>query len=164
MSAADAARLLDEAVEAGWAQHREGRISGYALTQAGRAHHAELLEQEITPAVRSGVDACYRRFRELNPELLSLCTDWQLHADPAVRGRLAAVDDAVQPVCVDLTAALGRFGRYGSRLAEARHRLDEGHWDWLARPLVDSYHSIWFELHEDLLCTLGIERSKEELG
>jgi hypothetical protein len=27
--------------------------------------------------------------------------------------------------------------------------------------VVDSYHTVWFELHEDLLCTLGLERSSE---
>jgi hypothetical protein len=27
--------------------------------------------------------------------------------------------------------------------------------------MIDSYHTVWFELHEDLLSTLGIERSKE---
>ncbi|MDQ1375434.1 MAG: hypothetical protein QOJ09_2772, partial [Actinomycetota bacterium] len=28
-------------------------------------------------------------------------------------------------------------------------------------PLIDSYHTVWFELHEDLLSTLGIERGSE---
>jgi hypothetical protein len=27
--------------------------------------------------------------------------------------------------------------------------------------MIDSYHTVWFQLHEDLLNTLGIERSKE---
>ena len=27
--------------------------------------------------------------------------------------------------------------------------------------MIDSYHTVWFELHEDLLATLGIERSSE---
>jgi hypothetical protein len=27
--------------------------------------------------------------------------------------------------------------------------------------MIDSYHSVWFELHEDLLATLGIERGSE---
>jgi len=27
--------------------------------------------------------------------------------------------------------------------------------------MVDSYHRAWFELHENLLATLGIERARE---
>jgi hypothetical protein len=38
-------------------------------------------------------------------------------------------------------------------------RAGEG--DWFTSPLVDSYHTVWFELHEDLLATLGLERAEE---
>jgi hypothetical protein len=27
--------------------------------------------------------------------------------------------------------------------------------------MIDSYHTVWFQLHEDLLNTLGIDRSTE---
>jgi hypothetical protein len=27
--------------------------------------------------------------------------------------------------------------------------------------MIDSYHTVWFELHEDLLATLGRQRSQE---
>ncbi len=27
--------------------------------------------------------------------------------------------------------------------------------------MIPSYHTVWFEMHEDLLCTLGIERGAE---
>jgi hypothetical protein len=27
--------------------------------------------------------------------------------------------------------------------------------------MIDSYHTIWFELHDDLLATLGLERADE---
>ncbi len=27
--------------------------------------------------------------------------------------------------------------------------------------MIDSYHTVWFELHENLLATLGIERARE---
>jgi hypothetical protein len=30
--------------------------------------------------------------------------------------------------------------------------------------MIASYHTVWFELHEDLLATLGIERSSEGAG
>ena len=81
--------------------------------------------------------------------------------DDAVIARLGALDDAAQPVCQELAAVLDRFRTYGPRLNAARRRLESGERDWFTRPLIESYHTVWFELHEDLLCTLGIERSKE---
>ncbi len=39
--------------------------------------------------------------------------------------------------------------------------MTEGERDWFTKPTIDSYHSVWFELHEDLLATLGLERAKE---
>jgi hypothetical protein len=27
--------------------------------------------------------------------------------------------------------------------------------------MIDSYHTVWFQLHEDLLNTLGIDRATE---
>jgi hypothetical protein len=33
--------------------------------------------------------------------------------------------------------------------------------EWFTRPVIDSYHTVWFELHEDLLSTLGLARASE---
>ncbi len=77
--------------------------------------------------------------------------------------RLAKVDGAAQPICDGLGDALARFGTYGPRLAAARVRVEAGEHDWMTKPMIDSYHSVWFELHEDLLATLGIERGSEEI-
>ena len=29
------------------------------------------------------------------------------------------------------------------------------------KPVIESYHTVWFELHEDLLVTLGLDRAAE---
>ncbi|HEX7168879.1 MAG TPA: hypothetical protein VF230_18015 [Acidimicrobiales bacterium] len=166
-------RRLEKAAGAEAVTRRDGRISGWSLTPAGRARHRDLVAEELAESgAREAVDAAYRRFVAINTELLEVCTAWQLrdgarndHADPdhdqRVVARLGALDDVAQPVCGDLGAALGRFGNYGDRLAAARSRIEAGDGDWFAKPLIDSYHTVWFELHEDLLVTLGIERSKE---
>ena len=39
--------------------------------------------------------------------------------------------------------------------------MQAGEKDWFTKPTIDSYHTVWFELHENLLATLGIERGKE---
>jgi len=67
----------------------------------------------------------------------------------------------VQPICADLAGLLDRFDGYGPRLATALERTSGGEPDWFTKPTIDSYHTIWFELHEDLLATLGRQRSQE---
>jgi len=39
--------------------------------------------------------------------------------------------------------------------------VSAGDVDWFTKPMIPSYHTVWFEMHEDLLCTLGIERGSE---
>ena len=60
-----------------------------------------------------------------------------------------------------LTEALGRFGHYGPRLDFALSQVESGDINWFTKPSLDSYHEVWFELHEDLLVTLGIDRASE---
>ena len=169
----EAGRHLEKAAAAGHVTHRDGRISGWALTPDGRARHAELIAAELDASgARPQIEAAYHAFLGCNQELLAVCTDWQLRDgarndhgdagyDAAVVARLAAVDAAVQPTCANLAASLRRFCDYGPRLADALDKVEAGEHDWFAKPMIDSYHTVWFELHEDLLTTLGIERSKE---
>jgi hypothetical protein len=77
---------------------------------------------------------------------------------------LAELHAKVAPICADLGAALDRFGGYGPRLSLALERVQAGDLDWFTKPMLPSYHTVWFELHEDLLATLGIERSAEGTG
>ena len=87
------------------------------------------------------------------------------HADPdhdaAVIARLGEADAVVQPVCAELAGLLERFDGYGRRFTEALDRVRAGEVEWFTKPMIDSYHTVWFELHENLLATLGIERARE---
>ena len=167
--------------DAGHARHREGRISGWMLTPDGRARGEALLAAELDElGCRSAVEDAYRRFVAVNADFLALCTDWQLrpdpadldgepvvndHADPvwdaAVVDRLGDADAVVGPICDDLAGVLDRFDGYRDRFVTALAKVRGGDGDWFARPMIDSYHTVWFELHENLLATLGIERAKE---
>jgi len=40
-------------------------------------------------------------------------------------------------------------------------RVDAGDTEWLTSPRLDSYHTVWMQLHEDLLLALGRDRSAE---
>jgi hypothetical protein len=119
------------------------------------------------------VDGVHARFVPLNRAVLDVCTAWQLkdestpndHADAdydaEVVGRLAAIHAAAEPICAELAGALQRFVGYRERLGAAVERLRGGEREWFTGVRVASYHTVWFELHENLLATLGIERGAE---
>ena len=154
--------------------YREGRLTGWSLTAAGRTEHGRLLAEELeTNGCRTVVEDAYGRFLELNPELLTVCTAWQMkdnetlnaHDDESydrgVVDQLGELHVRVEPVLVDLHSEFDRYRIYQPRLNAALDRVRCGEPDWFAKPMIDSYHTVWFQLHEDLLNTLGIERSKE---
>jgi hypothetical protein len=169
--------VLDGLARRGLAGWRNGRVSGWSLTSLGREEHNGALTDELAVAgQRDQVERAYRRFVSVNQELLNTCTAWQLRQtegktvvndhedgryDGAVIERLAAVHEVARPVCRELSAAMNRYSTYGPRLQHALDRVRAGELDWFTRPVMDSYHTVWFELHEDLLLTLGLERAKE---
>ncbi len=139
---------------------------------------AQELAQRSVARGRSAVASIteiYHRFLPLNQSLLTVCTDWQVrsqaplqlndHTDAAydlwVIERLREIDGQVDPICVELEELLQRFNRYGSGFKYALARIDNGETEWFAKPTLQSYHTLWFELHEDLLATLGLDRAAE---
>lgn len=173
----DVAIELKALAEDGLVLRRDGRASGWSLTSDGRSAEASALADELErTGMRLAVEGAYQRFRKVNPELLDVCTAWQLknvggaqtindHADAdydaAVVARLGAVHAQATPVVADLASTLPRFARYPERLAHALAKVQAGETEWFTKPLLDSYHTVWFELHEDLLSTLGIQRGSE---
>ncbi len=170
---------MDRLAERGWVQHRDGMAPGWSLTPDGRRHGQQLLRSEVAASgALAAIEACYRRFLPLNAELLRVCTDWQTvvvggehvpndHADTdrdaAVLARLDVLHSSAVPVLGDLGEASGRFATYGERLERAHRHVRDGRTEWIAKPTVDSYHGVWFELHEHLLVTLDRDRSTEPL-
>jgi hypothetical protein len=150
-------------------------ISGWALTGTGRAENERRLAAELErTATRSTVVAAHDVFVALNARFLAAVTNWQIR--PKEADSLAAndhtdsrwdervVDDlrnlgsGLGPMCEQLTAALPRFAGYAERYSMAVDRVDRGERAWVAQPKIDSCHTVWMELHEDLLATLGLER------
>lgn len=146
---------------------------GIRLTPAGRDLHTEWARVEPEGELEASVDRAYLRFLGLNRELIRVCNDWQVrpggqtndHRDPAydwaVVGRLDAIDDRIGPIVSTLSRVVDRFTGYRARLRAARRRIDAGEPDWLTSPRIDSYHTVWMQLHEDLLLALGRDRASE---
>lgn len=160
----------------GWITHVVfADVEGWALTAAGRAENERRLAAELDETgSRSEVVAAHELFLALNSRFLSTITNWQIrprpadplaandHTDPGwdqrVLDDLHGLGRELQPVCETLIVALPRFAGYPERYVAALHRADRGEQAWVAQPKIDSCHTVWMELHEDLLATLGLER------
>lgn len=163
--------------QGGMAVLRNGAAPGWSLTAEGRRTGERLLAQEVDAAgARQLVEGAYRSFVALNQPFLDACSAWQLrdvdgalvandHTDPEYDAAVVAELDRLCAQAVPLLDALGgaleRFSGYRRRLEAAASRVACGELDFVTRPMVDSYHTVWFELHEDLLATLGLDRTQE---
>ena len=168
---------LERAAAPDFVMFRDGRRTGWALKPTGRAENERLLREELdATGHRDLVQRSYDQFLTLNGTMLAVCTRWQVkdqdaqqlndHTDPAydasVLAELAELDAGVQPICAELAGAIDRFAVYGPRFDLALEKLRAGELEWFTKPVMESYHTVWFELHEDLLATLGIDRASEK--
>lgn len=162
----EAAEVL---VAAGFALVRREQL---VLTPAGRAE----ADQRFCLVGRPGheqLQVAYERFGPLNRSLLQICTDWQVRSggvpndhrdsvyDWGVIDRLVALDEQAGALVRGLGKHVPRFVPYRERMRGARRRVEDGERDWLLSPRIDSYHTVWMQLHEDLLVGLGLQRSDE---
>lgn len=141
------------------------------ITPDGRARLAELLTAERHGVDGVAIDAAYHQFRSVNADFKALVTDWQLRDDQpndhrdaeydaAVLARLDDVHRRVTPIIAAVTAQLPRLRGYPAKLAVALDKVKAGEIAWLTRPLIDSYHTVWFELHEELILAAGLTREQ----
>jgi len=150
-------------------------LSGWSLTEAGRRESKRLLAAELEAAgARDAVTESHAAFVDLNARFLETITRWQLRPtswdamaandhgdwrwDERVLGSLAGLSRKVRPIEEQLSASLARFRGYSDRYDAALARVDQGQRKWVDEPKIDSCHTVWFELHEDLLATLGLTR------
>lgn len=153
-------------------------LGGWSLTESGRTENERQLAAELARVGGAEqVREVYREFLPLNTRLQRACTDWQLrptaddrlaandHTDPAwdasVLDELATIDAALAPLGERLETVLTRLRGYHRRFSRARQRVLAGEGGWVDRTDVDSCHRVWFELHEDLIATLGLDRTTD---
>jgi hypothetical protein len=168
------APVLDSAVESGRAIGAKGT---YMLTPAGRAWLDEQYP-EAYAGFRADPEstAAYERFERVNRELLTLFTDWQMipsaggervpndHSDGdydnGIIDRLGDQHERAERILERFAGLDQRLGVYRGRLDDAYDKVLAGEHDYVSAPRIDSYHTVWFELHEDLLRMLGREREE----
>jgi hypothetical protein len=143
------------------------------LSPEGRGRLEGLLADERSHVDTAAVLVAYGEFRSLNAEFKALVTDWQLRDgqpnthedagyDTAVLARLDDVHQRVTPAIAAVAIQLPRLSRYSVKLQTALDNIHAGQTMWLARPLIDSYHTVWFELHEELILATGRTRETDD--
>ncbi|CAN0467215.1 unnamed protein product [Phaeothamnion confervicola] len=165
--------VLVGAVAAGRVLEVDGK---YMLTPCGQMMLAGEYSR-FHDGLRANPDfaAACQRFEVINKDLKQLITDWQTmevggrrvandHSDKdydqRVIGRLGSLHERFEPIMKKLCAGEARLKIYSDKLAAALEKAEHGELAWVSDAKLDSYHTVWFELHEDLLRILG--RVREE--
>ena len=115
-------------------------------------------------------------FLTLDGRMKETVTAWQLrptdgdpvpndHTDAAYDARileqLAAIGADADAWIRPIEPSSRRLSGYRERLARALELASGGDQRYVASPRVDSFHGIWFELHEDLIQLAGRTRAEE---
>jgi pyruvate,orthophosphate dikinase len=172
-SPAAAGMALDGLVADGLAEPAAG---SFRLTAEGKAAARAAVDRAAAtwgPGVAaSALDA----FVVLDRRMKDTVSGWQTrvvdgqqvlndHADAehdaGVLAELGALHADAVAWLVPLVAGLPRLAGYAARLERANAAAQAGDGRYVASPRVDSYHGVWFELHEDLILHAGRTRADE---
>ena len=164
---------LGKLVEAKRVVEAQGK---YLLAPAARM----ALDMEYTPLyedvrANSAFASGYEEFERLNNTLKQLITEWQTvdvrgHRVPNDHGnkeyddrlidRLGNLHERAELALDRLASALPRFSIYRDKLGAALEKAEDGEIAWVSDAKIESYHTLWFELHEDLLRLMRRERAE----
>jgi pyruvate,orthophosphate dikinase len=168
----DIQRVLDALVADGLVAPSAGALR---LTKSGTSRAAALLAEEQATWGLGNAEAALDAFIELDQQLKQIVTAWQLRDaaagvvndhldldhDRAVLDRLATLQAHAVAWLTPLEAGCPRLAGYRVRLGRAVEAATAGDGRYVASPRVDSYHGVWFELHEDLIQLAGRTREAE---
>ncbi len=135
----------------------------YGLSSAGEERRQTALASEREQVDATLLTSLYDEFCALNGDFKQLVTDVQLGntAQGAAPRQLSSLHERFAPVATRIGASVPRLAPYAARFQEALVAFNEGDARYLASPMVDSYHTLWFELHEELIQALGRTRADE---
>ena len=83
--------------------------------------------------------------------------------DFSVLDRLDRLHEQVKALKDDLLSLVPECCGYFDRLERAKKRLDDLEYVFFTGTDVDSYHTVWFEMHDYILKKLGKEREEDEV-
>ena len=169
----DVRPILDQLVVEGLAMMVAG---AYRLAEPGTVRAVALREAEQEAWGIDNAAAALEAFVALDHRVKDVVTAWQLrddaegqvvndHSDAeydrSILERLAALHTDAIDWLSPLEAGCPRLADYRVRLGRAIEGAVGGDGRFVASPRVDSYHGVWFELHEDLIQLAGRSREDE---
>ena len=170
----DVASIVDRLVTTG--DLAPAKPLGFRASETGRARASALLELDRERLGAAMAREALLAFQPFDRRMKNAVTDWQLRIDGAERVANdhtnarwdASVVERLSTLCADaehwlipLSERLPRLRRYAVRVQAAFARVRDGDGRFVASPRVDSLHSVWFELHEDLIRLAGSTRAEE---
>ncbi len=165
--------ILDRLVADGLVELSAG---SFRLTADGKALGRERIAADAARCGDGAAQGALDGFLALDGRMKETVTAWQMrtldgtqtfndHSDAAYDARvlaeLVALHQDAAAWARPLEAALPRLGIYRTRLDRAVAAAQGGDQRFVASPRVDSYHGVWFELHEELILLAGRNRADE---
>jgi pyruvate,orthophosphate dikinase len=165
--------LLEQLYESAFVETASGQLR---LTAAGKLEAGDLFAADRAGLGRA--DQLLDEFHAFDARMKQIVTAWQVrdaggeqvlndHTDKSYDG---AVLDNLSALHRDTAgwleslSGIRRFSVYRARLERALMLCRDGDQRYVASPRVDSYHSVWFELHEDLIRLAGKKRADVTAG
>ncbi len=163
----------------GWVRRVEfAGSAGWTCTDRGRVENERQLAGELDrTGARDEVATAHAAFLPLNRRFGVACTRWQVRPlpgdpmavndhddwrwDERVLRELESLEAALRQTCARLTDVLARFDGHAERYSAALAKALRGERGWVDAPDRPSCHTVWIQLHEDLLATLGIPRGTD---
>jgi hypothetical protein len=148
---------LAAAVEKGWAMSVDGR---YLVVPDGTSAVHEYYAKFYGPLRGdAAIEGWFARFETLNDQFIRAVSDWQKNEeDEKAKAKVLKVVERLIKALGDIISAIPRYENYARRFTESVGRVDRGEREYVCGPSIDSVHTIWFELHEDILSVLGRPR------
>jgi pyruvate,orthophosphate dikinase len=146
------------------------------LTERGRSLGASLMARDRQAWGEQNAQRALEGFLPLDQRVKEAISAWQMREvdgepvmndhtdadyDRAVLAAFASVHEDVVAWLEPQTRGLARLRAYQDRLERAATQVSEGDHAHIASPRLDSYHTVWFDLHEDLLLLFGRTREEE---
>jgi hypothetical protein len=104
---------------------------------------------DLPPAGKHALLSLLDSFEDLDPRLKRVISQCQQNGE-AAPAALSQVHEAARGTIVEIAAIGPHWMSYPGRLDHAVSQVAQGRAEYVASPLVDSYHTVWHLLHRDL--------------
>lgn len=148
----------------------------FQLDGEARERGDRLMESDRVQLGEEAANQALDTFIPLDRRMKTIVTAWQVREiegeqvindhtdtsyDKGVLSDLSGLHDDAMTWLTPVCEGLPRLEMYARRLTRAAEQVAAGNHDYVASPRLDSYHNVWFELHEDLIRLAGRTREEE---